>query len=366
MIPVYEPWIGNLELEYVVECVKSTWISSIGEYITKFEDGFSDFCGVKYGVSCSNGTSALHLALSALDIGKGDEAIMPALTFIATANAVTYTGTKAVFVDSDPNTWNIDPERIEEHISKNTKVIIPVHLYGHPAEMGAICDIAEDHGLYVIEDATEAHGAEYKGKKTGSLGDIGCFSFYGNKIITTGEGGMLVTEDGKLAEKAMYLRDHAMSAQRRYWHEHIGFNYRMTNIQAAIGLAQLERIDEVIQMKRRNAQIYNSFLKDVEGVTTPPEKRWAKNVYWMYSVLIETIHRDALMEELREQEIDTRPFFHPIHLLPPYTNHDTRLPVAEQLSRKGVNLPSSATLQYKDIEYVCTTIKSVMSDLWRR
>lgn len=368
MIPIAEPLLGEKELEYVTECIKTGWVSSLGEYILNFEKNFSEYCGAKYGITTSNGTTALHLALTTLGIEKGDEVIVPTLTFIATANSVSYTGAKPVFVDSEPHTWNIDPNKIEERITGKTKAIIPVHSYGHPCDIGAILDIAEDHNLRVIEDAAEAHGAEYKGRKVGGFSDAACFSFYGNKIITTGEGGMIITNSEEIAEKAMMLRDHAMSKEKRYWHPFVGFNYRMTNMQAALGLAQLERIDEIIRIKRDNAKLYNSLLESVRGVSLPPEEGWAKNVYWMYSLLIEDdfgISRDELMIKLRERGIDSRPFFIPLHLQPPYNSNEI-LPIAEELSRKGINLPSAATLKEEEITYICGVMREIQVNAFAR
>jgi perosamine synthetase len=357
-IPVAEPLVGEKELEYVTDCIKTNWISSAGKYVVRFEEMFSSFCGSRYGVATSNGTTALHLALTILGIGKGDEVIVPTLTFVATANAVKYCNADVVFVDSEPRTWNMDPEKIEEKITSRTKAIIPVHLYGHPVDMDPILDIAEDHDLYVIEDAAEAHGAEYKGKKVGSLGDIGTFSFYGNKLITTGEGGMLVSDNEELIEKARIYRDHGMSPERRYWHPVIGYNYRLTNVQAAIGVAQLEKVDRIIESKRSNARLYNSLLSDIEGITLPPEEKWAKNVYWMYSILIEKgfkCSRDELMESMKEKGIETRPFFYPVHTMPPYYVGE-KYPVAESLSAKGINLPSAVNLTEGEIRHVAGVI----------
>ena len=303
-IPVYEPELSGNELKYLTKCIKTNWISSLGEYVAQFEEDFGKFVGTRYAVSSSSGTTALHLALAALGIGKGDEVIVPDLTFVATANAVSYTGARPVFVDASHDTWNIDPRSMARKITKSTKAIIAVHLYGHSADMDAILALAKAHGLWVIEDAAEAHGAEYKGNKVGSLGDIGCFSFYGNKIITTGEGGMVVTNNADTAKRVKMLRDHAMSQDQVYWHEVIGYNYRMTNVQAAIGVAQLERIASIIEIKRENAMIYNSFLKDIPGIVLPPELPWAKSVYWMYSILIEKtagISRNTLMLALKEK-----------------------------------------------------------------
>lgn len=353
MIPVAEPVLGEEELNKVIKAVKSGWISSKGEFVTEFETKFAEYCGVKYGTAVTSGTTALHLALKALGISKGDEVIIPTLTFIATANAVTYCNAKPVFVDSHPDYWCINPEKIEEKITKKTKAIIPVHLYGHPCDMDAIADIAEDNGLSIVEDAAEAHGAEYKGRKTGSLGNVSCFSFYGNKIITTGEGGMCTTNDEELAEKMKLLRDHAMSKEKTYWHEMVGFNYRMTNLQAAIGVAQLKKLDSFIKKKRKIAEWYNKYL---QNSIKHPEMPWAKCVYWMYSILIE--NRDRVMHRLENGGIESRPFFYPMHVLPPYRNNE-RYPVAEELSKRGINLPSSPNLRMEDIKKIAEVVNEV-------
>jgi perosamine synthetase len=367
-IPVAEPRLGEKELEYVVNCVRTGWISSQGGYVNEFEEKFSRYCGVKYGVATSSGTTALHLALAALGIGKGDEVIIPSFTMIASANAVTYTGAKPVLVDSEPRTWNMDVDKIEEKITRKTKAIMPVHVYGHPVDMDPILDIAEDRGLYVIEDAAEAHGAEYKGRKTGSLGDVGCFSFYANKIITTGEGGMLTTNNEEIAAKAEMLRAHAFSKDKHFWHRHIGFNYRMSNLQAAVGVAQIEKIDELVNARIRNAMLYNSLLEGVKGITLPPKADWAKNVYWMYSILIEDefgMSRDSLMAKMQKDGIETRTFFYPIHVQPVYAKYyrGEKFPVADELSKKGVNLPSGATLREEEIAYVAQSIISARKGL---
>lgn len=362
MIPVAEPKLGGNELKYVSDCINSGWISSIGKYIKKFEEEFSSYIETKYGIATSSGTTSLHLALVTFGIGKGDEIIVPTLSFIATANCVAYTGAKPVFVDSEPRTWNIDPERIEDKITDKTKAIIPVHLYGHPADMAPILDLAEEHSLVVIEDAAEAHGAEYNEKKVGSLGDCGCWSFYGNKIITTGEGGMITTNNEEIMEKAMSLRDHGMSKEKRYWHPIIGYNYRMTNMQAAIGLAQVEKIEEYIAARRENAKRYNDLLKDLPNITTPPEMEWAKNVYWLYSILVKNFPRDKLTSILLEKEIDTRPFFHPMHTQPPYQKlGNKKLGVAEDLAKRGLSLPSAPTLTEDQLDYICGIITEILS-----
>jgi perosamine synthetase len=353
-IPVAEPLIGKRELELVTEAVNSGWVSSQGRFVKEFESNFSKYIGVRHGIAVSNGTAALHLALVALDIKKGDEVIMPTLTFASLANVVIYTGAKPVFIDSHPTYWCIDPDKIEKNITKKTKAIMPVHLYGHPCDMETIMKIAKNHNLYVIEDCAEAHGSQYKGKRVGSFGDIACFSFYGNKIITTGEGGMCLTNDEDLAQKMRVLRDHGMKPEKRYWHEVVGFNYRMTNLQAALGVAQLGKIDKFIERKREVAKLYNLLLKDVKGITLHPEMSWAKNVYWLYSILIDNnygINRDELIDKLAENGIETRPLFYPMHIMPPYKKYVTncQFPVAEKLSLNGINLPSSVKLTEEEI-----------------
>lgn len=361
-IPVAEPLLTGNELAYVADCVTSSWVSSIGKYIPRFEQEFAHFCGTQHGIATSNGTTALHLALVVSGIGQGDEVIVPSLTFVATANAVVYTGAKPIFADSEPRTWNIDPEDVARRVTPRTKAIIPVHIYGHPVDMDAINAIARQHNLVVIEDAAEAHGAEYKGQRVGRLGRIAAFSFYGNKIVTTGEGGMLTTDDGELAEQARWLRDHGMSPTERYWHPVIGYNYRLTNIQAALGVAQMERIEEFIARKRAIAARYSELLESTPGVVLPPEEAWAKNVYWMYSVLIGDafgLSRDALMAHLKTRGIDSRPFFRPIHTMPPYVT-DQPLPISERLSRQGINLPSSVMLTDHDIRRVVHAIQEVV------
>jgi perosamine synthetase len=358
-LPVAEPLLAQKELAYVTDCIVTNWISSTGKYVNQFETLFAGFCNCRHAVATSNGTTALHLALVALGIGPGDEVIVPSLSFIATANAVTYTGAKAVFVDSEKHTWNIDPHLIEKTVTPKTRAIIPVHLYGHPADMDPILAIARRHKLFVIEDAAEAHGAEYKGKKVGSLGDMGVFSFYGNKIITTGEGGMITVNDAALTEKIRILRDHGMSTTRRYWHPVLGFNYRMTNIQAAIGVAQVERIDSILQAKLEITRLYHGQLKGIPGLVLPPQASWAKNVYWLYSLVVEKefgLSRDDLMKELSALQIDSRPFFPPIHQQPIY-NTGQKLEVCEELSRQGLSLPSSAGLQAHEVARVCTAIR---------
>jgi len=364
-IPVAAPALVGNEKSYVMDCLDSTWISSAGKYVENFEQAFAAFCGVKYAMSCNNGTVALHLALLALGVGPDDEVMVPTLTFVATANAVTYCGAHPIFIDSEPETWNLNPDLLEEKITPRTKGIIVVHLYGHPVNMEPVLDIAQRHGLFVIEDAAEAHGAEYKGQRVGSLGDIATFSFYGNKIITTGEGGMVVTDDDKLANKVRQLKGQGMDPKRRYWFPIIGYNYRMTNIQAAIGLAQLEKADWHIYRRREVASWYYKRLKEVQGLTLPVEKEWAKNVYWMFSVVLDDgilLGRDEVMAALREQGIETRPFFYPMHTLPPYRNLAEKdyFSVAEGLAARGINLPTWAGLQERDVDFVCEALAGIL------
>ncbi len=355
MIPVCEPTLTGKEKEYVADCLDTNWISSNGKYIKQFEEKFSNYCGVNHGVSCSNGTVALHLAMKALNIGYGDEVIVPSFTMISCAKSVVYTGATPVFVDAEKDSWNIDVNKIEEKITKRTKAIMPVHIYGHPCDMDKIMKIAEKYNLYIIEDCAEAHGAEYKGKKVGSFGHINCFSFYANKIITTGEGGMVVTNDEKINEKLRSLKNLAFgTGAQRYIHKEVGFNYRMTNIQAAIGLAQLENIDSFIKGRRKNAQEYNAAFKTVKGLVLPVEKEEVKNVYWMYGVLVNQefgMEKEQVMEDLLAKGIETRSFFHPMHLQPIFKNDlryyrsvEGKFPVSEELGRTGFYLPSSSHL----------------------
>ncbi|MBI5206740.1 MAG: DegT/DnrJ/EryC1/StrS family aminotransferase [Candidatus Firestonebacteria bacterium] len=358
-IPVSEPFLGGNELKYVTDCIKTNWISSIGTYVTKFEDMFKKFCGTKYALATSNGTVALHLAIEVLGIKSGDEVLVPDLTFVATANIVTYAKAKPVFVDIDPVTWTIDIKDMEKKITKNTKAVIPVHLYGHPANMKEIVVLCRKYNLKIIEDAAESHGALFNGKCVGSFGDFGAFSFYGNKIITTGEGGMLVTNSNKLYQEAKLLRNHGMSEKKKYWHPRIGYNYRMTNIQAAIGVAQMENINKIISRKRKIASLYNKLLKDIQGITTPAEASWAFNVYWMYSILVNKeygMNSVQLQKKLDLSGIETRPFFYPLHNMPSYETRE-KFPVTERISSQGINLPSSPLLKDEEIEYITDVIR---------
>jgi len=363
-LPVSEPNLSGNELKYVSECILTGWVSSAGKYVTRFEQMFAKFCGTKFGISSSNGTTALHLSLLSLGIGPGDEVIVPSFTFISTANAVVFTGATPVFVDSEMTTWNIDPQKIEQAITTKTKAIIPVHIYGHPADMAPILEIADKYKLAVVEDAAEAHGALYKDKTTGSLGDMGIFSFYGNKVITTGEGGMVVTDNKELADKIRILRDHGMDPQKRYHHSVLGYNYRMTNIQAALGVGQMERIDQIIEQKCTNAFLYSEDLKNIPGITLPPNAKWAKNIYWLYSILVDEkefgMSAVELGKRLKIKSIETRPLFPPVHQQPIYDTKQS-LPVCEKLSKSGLSLPSSANIKKDEINRIAWEIKKMRS-----
>jgi perosamine synthetase len=352
-LPVASPAFSGNELRYVTECVLTNWISSRGRFVTEFERTFAKFCGVKHGVAVSNGTVALHLALVLAGLGPGDEVIVPTLTFVATANAVRHTGATPIFADSNPVTWTLDPADVERRITKRTKAVIPVHLYGHPCDMGPFMEMADRYRLFIVEDAAEAHGAAYKGRRVGSIGHIGCFSFFGNKIITTGEGGMLTTNDDGLAERARMLRDHGMSQTERYWHETVGFNYRLTNLQAAVGVAQMERIETLLAQRAAVGGHYKELLKGNQCIELPGEVPWAQPVTWLYTVLLqEGINRDQVIKRLESAGIDSRPCFYPVHSLPPYAVQE-RFPVAEALSRRGLSLPTWALMGQDQIERIC-------------
>ena len=353
-IPVAAPVLRGNEAEYVTDCIESTWISSKGDYIDVFEDKFADFCQTKHAVSCSNGTVALHLALEAFGVGDGDEVVVPDLTFISTANAAKYCGATPVFVDVDPDTWTLDPDNLEAVMTENTAAIIPVHLYGHPVDMDPVIKIADAYDAVVIEDAAEAHGAEYKNQRVGSIGDAATFSFYGNKIVTTGEGGMVVTDNDLINERLRRLKDLCMDPGKRYWFPEIGYNYRMTNIQAAIGCAQMEDIDWHLHRRREIAEWYDSYLNGVNVAMTPVEREWAEHAYWMYSIVLEdTLSRDAVMSKLESRGIETRPFFYPMTSMPPYKDTNCNTPTSATLAKSGINLPTWAGLSKNDIKYVC-------------
>lgn len=365
MIPVCEPLLDGREMKYVMDCIETNWISSAGKYISMFEEQFSEYCCMPFGVACSNCTTGLHMSLLALGIGPGDEVIIPDFTLIVSANTVILAGAKPVLVDVDPRTWCIDAALIEAKITPRTKAIMVVHMYGHPCDMEAIMDIAGRHNLYVIEDCAQAHGAEVNGRKAGSFGDTACFSFYGNKILTTGEGGMVLCRDKAIADRMQLLRNQGFQ-EPRFVHEVMGFNYRITNIQAAIGVAQTEMIEEKIERKRWIGATYNALLADVQHLTLPYEESWAKNVYWMYGIVLQDGFgraKDELMTMLRQKGVDTRSFFCPMSLQPVFKSPDSRFPdvsgeypVSVDLWNRGLYLPSGLGLTGSQMEEVAEKV----------
>ncbi len=361
-IPVAEPSLSGNELRYVSECVTTSWISSQGPFVRRFENDFAAKTGARYALAVSNGTVALHLALLALDIGPGDEVIVPDLTFAATINAVIHAGATPVIVDVDRTSWNIDPLAIAAAITPRTRAIMPVHLYGQPADMDAVLALASQRNLVVIEDAAEAIGAAYKGRHCGTIGDAGTFSFFSNKLLTTGEGGMVVFRDAAVAERARRLRDHGMDPARRYWHLEVGYNYRLTNVQAAIGCAQLEQIDRFLARKLEIAGRYRRGLSQIEGLTLPALIDGHANSYWAFTMIVDLerlgLGRDALADRLEKARIETRPVFYPLHEMPPYREFAGNRDFAKThwLSWSGISLPSAVTLSDGEIDYICGVI----------
>ncbi len=365
-IDVSIPDLQGNEETYVVDAIRSTWISSTGKYVNEFERMFSGIAGTNEAISVCNGTVALHLALLALDVRPGDEVIVPSLTYIATANAVRYVGAEPVFVDVSPGTWCMDPELTEQAITRKTKGIIAVDLYGHPADMDALNHIAAIHGLWVIEDAAEAHTAKYKGRSAGSLAKIGTFSFYGNKVFTCGEGGAITVNDPDLALRIRTLRGQGMDPDRRYYFPVTGYNFRLTNVACAILCAQLERADDIIARRQGIFDSYREQLEGVAGIGFQPVAEWAKPAPWLFSVTIDPVvfgcNRDQLADYLLEKGVDTRPFFIPLHSLPPFRDESAargeHLPLTDALAASGINLPTHALLSVDDITRVCEAIKA--------
>ena len=377
MIPVNEPLLRQRELEYVSECVRSGWVSSAGRFIEAFEERWAAYCERRYGIAVSSGTAALQVAVACLDLNPGEEVIMPSFTIISCAQAVSYNNGIPVLVDSDPRTWCMNVDQIEAKLTPRTRAIMPVHIYGHPVDMDPVIKLAEKHGLEVIEDAAEAHGAKYLSARDtatpawrtcGSFGTLSCFSFYANKLVTTGEGGMVLTDDPRLAEKARSLRNLCFRSDRRFYHEELGFNFRLTNMQAALGLAQLERIEEIIARKRWMGQEYNRRLAGVNGLQLPVEESWAQNVYWMYGVVLsEQTGMDASVfaRRLKDRGVETRPFFLGLHEQPVFNRKELflqeRYPVAERVARQGLYLPSGLALTEEQIIGVCDAVREVLS-----
>lgn len=365
-IPVCTPLLDGNETAYVTEALESGWISSSGKYVSAFEEAFAAYCGVRYGIAVCNGTVALHLGAQALGLGPGDEVIIPDFTMIASAFAVCYTGAMPIFVDADPLTWNIDPDKIAACITPRTKAIMPVHIFGNPCNMETIQSIAEAHSLTVFEDAAEAHGAEFNGKKAGSLGGLAAFSFFANKNVTTGEGGMVVTDDRAIAEACRYYKNLCFppNAPRTYLHDDIGFNYRMSNLHAAIGLAQTEKADFYRGRRIANGNIYREYLKDIPGIILQREQHGGKNVFWMNGVCVRPEEygrtRDQLIDRLKREGIDTRLFFNGMHRQPALRKYgcscDRKYPASDFLADNGFYLPSGSGLQEADIARICSLI----------
>lgn len=369
-IPVNTPLLNGNEKKYLCECIDTGWISSEGSFVKRLEIGMADYVGRKYGVAVSNGSVALDLTVEALQLQQGDEVIMPSFTIISCAAALVRKGIKPVLVDADSRTWNMDVTQIEDKITAKTKAIMVVHLYGLPVDMDAVMEIANRHHLYIIEDGAEAHGLEYKGKKCGSFGDITAMSFYPNKHITTGEGGMVLIDDEKLRERCVSFRNLCHSPNRRFYHEELGYNFRMSNIQAAVGVAQLEKIEEHLKLKRELGASYQEKLKGVEGLQLPVAKTdYAENLYWVFGmVLDESVPMDAaeMMSKLARRNVGCRPFFYPMHLQPVLRKmglfEGESYPVAEKLGERGFYVPSGLTVTEEQREYVAEQLLSILKD----
>lgn len=368
MIPVNEPLLNGNEKKYLIECIETGWISSEGPFVREFEDKFSSKVHRKYGVAVSSGSVALEVAVVALGIGVGDEVIMPTFTIISCAAAIVRAGATPVLVDNDSKTWNMDVSQIESKITPRTRAIMVVHIYGLPVDMNPVLEIAEKHGLRIIEDAAEMHGQTYLGKPCGSFGDASIFSFYPNKHVTTGEGGMIVTDDEMVAEKCRSLRNLCFQPNKRFHHEELGWSVRVTNLQAALGLAQLERLDEFVERKRKMGRLYTSLLLDARGITLPlAATPYAENIYWVYGLVLNDeipFGAEEAMKRLSEHEIGTRPFFWPMHEQPVFRRiglfKNQRYPVAERLARRGFYLPSGMALKEEQIKQCAEAVQNVL------
>jgi perosamine synthetase len=373
---VNEPLLGARELEYVSECIRSGWISSAGRFIGEFEERWAAYCGRRHGVAVSNGSAALQTAVACLGLEPGDEVVMPTFTIVSCASAVVVNGATPTLVDADPETWCMDVARLGERLTTRTRAIMPVHIYGHPVDMDPVLELAERRGVAVIEDAAEAHGAEYLSERNGpsplwrrcgGFGTMSCFSFYANKLVTTGEGGMIVTDDDAIAEQARSRRNLCFQPGRRFYHDELGNNFRLTNVQAAIGVAQLERMEAIVARKRAMAAAYHERLHDLPGLHMPREQAWARSVYWMFGVLVDEstgLDADAFARRLGEFGIDTRPFFLGMHEQPVFLRRGLfrgeRYPVAERLARQGLYLPSGLALTGAQIDAVCDAVRRAL------
>ena len=366
LIPVNEPLLNAQTRRYVDECISTGWISSEGRFITAFEKSWASYCGMDHGIAVSSGTTALELAVACLELEPGDEVIIPTFTIISCALAVLRAGLKPVLVDSDPRTWCLDVDAVAEKITSRTRAIMPVHMYGHPVDMNPLLDLTRKHDLFIIEDAAESHGAKYKGQIVGGIGDLSCFSFYANKIITTGEGGMVLAKRSDLSERLRSLRNLCFRPERRFYHTHAGHNYRLTNIQAAVGLSQVEAIEDHLRQKHWMGKAYTEQLNDIAQITLPVEEPWATNVYWMYGlVLNDDVEYDAveLARRLRVKGVDTRPFFVGMHEQPVLREQGLfageSYPVSERLTTRGLYLPSGLALTESQLSRVCDAVKEV-------
>jgi len=376
IIPVNEPLFFEKEIEYLTACIKSGWVSSGGSFVNKFEKEWARFCGREYGVSVSSGTTALQLAVASLNLSPGDEVIIPTFTIISCTLAVIYAGAVPVLVDSDPKTWTMDVNQITDKITNRTKAIMLVHIYGHPVNIDPILELAGKHGLYVIEDAAQAHGVEYLSKygsnsadwkRCGSFGHLSCFSFYANKVVTTGEGGMVLTDDEKFAQRLRALRNLCFQDNRRYYHEELGFNFRFTNIQAALGLAQVERIETILEKKLWIGIEYTKRLKKLKQIRLQALKKWARTNYWMFGLLVNEesgYTADSLSNKLLEYGIDTRPFFIGMHQQPVLKKmnlfRNEKYPVSDYLSKQGLYLPSGIALTREQLHSVCDKLQNIL------
>lgn len=369
MISVNEPRIYGNEAKNVLECLQTGWISSQGRFIEEFERGWAEYCGMKHGVAVSNGTVALQLAIACLDLQPGDEVIMPTYTIISCAQAVVYNGGVPVLVDCDPKTWCMDVRQIEAKITDRTRAIMPVHIFGHPVDMDEVIRLAQKYKLAIIEDAAEAHGAEYKGKRCGGFGDMSCFSFYANKIITTGEGGMILTNSKRHFERLSSMRNLCFRPEKRFYHTELGYNFRMTNLQAAIGVAQLENIEVALRHKLWMKSAYEKRLKSIKELHLPVQEQWAKNVYWMYGIVLDRsleIDAEEMAKRLLRHDVMTRPFFLGMHEQPVFRDRGMyaheQYPVAEYIARYGLYVPSGLALTEDQLDKVCDAIEDVLKN----
>jgi perosamine synthetase len=368
MIPVSEPVLDERALANIQEAVQTGWISSEGRFITEFERRWATYCGVAHGIAVCNGTAALEVAIEALTLPPGSEVILPSFTIISCVAAVLRAGYRPVLVDCEADTWCLDVAEVERKINARTRAIMPVHIYGHMADMDPLVELARRFKLAIVEDAAEAHGATYRDRRAGSIGVMGCFSFYANKIVTTGEGGMVVTGNPELAERIRSLRNLGFRKERRFLHTELGHNFRLTNLQAAIGVAQVERLEEHVARKRNMAALYNSQLRDVHGLRLPVERPGVRNVYWMYGVVLDDsvpFDAAAFAARLREEGVDTRPFFLGMHEQPVLRERGLfegeRYPVTERIARRGLYLPSGLGLREAEIDTVCTAVRRCLA-----